>query len=317
MPEGGASTLADLYQDTLTKEGAPMTEKMPTNQAAILRSLIAKGEIVAAPGAPDSLSARLIERASFPAIYMTGFGATASRLGMPDIGLLTQTEMTEHARNMVRAVNIPIIADADTGYGGPNNIYRTVQEYLQAGVAAIHLEDQEAPKRCGQRAGVRLVDAEANVRRLKGAIAARGRQDMLIIGRTDAMPAAGAKEAIRRAKMYQDAGVDLVFVDGIKTIAEIEAVAKSVEGPKVVSIVDGNETVKLNQAILQEMGFSVVFYAVTLLFTASKAMENALVRLREDGTPANVGDQHNYSQFTDIVNQDFFNTFDDQHGARS
>ncbi|KIN17006.1 isocitrate lyase/PEP mutase family protein [Vreelandella titanicae] len=294
-----------------------MTDTRPTTQAALLRSLIAKGDIVAAPGAPDSLSARLVERAGFPAIYMTGFGATASRLGMPDIGLLSQTEMTEHARNMVRAVNIPIIADADTGYGGPNNIYRTVQEYLQAGVAAIHLEDQEAPKRCGQRAGVRLIDAEANARRLKGAVAARGNQDMLIIGRTDAMPAAGPEEAIRRAKMYQDAGVDLVFVDGIKTIAEIEAVAKAVEGPKVVSIVDGNETVKLDRATLQEMGFSVVFYAVTLLFTASKAMENALVRLRDDGTPANVGDQHNYSQFTDIVNQDFFNRFDDQYGARS
>ena len=123
-----------------------------------LGNLIASGDIVMAPGAPDALTARLVERAGFPAVYMTGFGATAVRLGMPDIGLLSQTEMTAHARNMALATRIPIIADADTGYGGPSNIHRTVREYVQAGVAAIHLEDQVAPKRCGQMAGIRLMD---------------------------------------------------------------------------------------------------------------------------------------------------------------
>lgn len=286
-------------------------------QASDLRRLLNEGNIVAAPGAPDSLAARLVQAAGFPAIYMTGFGATASRLGRPDIGLLTQTEMAEHARNMVRAVNIPVIADADTGYGGPNNIHRTVQEYLQAGVAALHLEDQETPKRCGQRAGIRLMDAQTNVRRLKGALAARGTQDLLIIGRTDAMPAAGPDEAIKRAKLYQDAGVDLVFVDGIRTIAQIETVARAVDGPKVVSIVDGNETVSLKRSDLQDMGFSVVFYAVTLLFCATHAMETALSRLREDGTPAHAGPQHSYDQFTKIVDQDFFSSFDDDYGERT
>ncbi len=138
---------------------------------AALRRLIKGREIVMAPGAMDSLTARLVERAGFPAVYMTGFGATASRLGMPDIGLLSQTEMTEHARNMTRAVSIPVIADADTGYGGPSNIHRTVREYVQAGVAAIHLEDQVAPKRCGQLAGIRLIDAA----RKRGAPALRRR----------------------------------------------------------------------------------------------------------------------------------------------
>ena len=250
------------------------------NQAQKLKSLLAQPKIVMAPGAPDSITAKLVERAGFDAIYMTGFGATASRLGMPDIGLLSQTEMTEHARNMVRAVNTPIIADADTGYGGPSNIHRTVREYIQAGVAAIHLEDQVAPKRCGQMAGVKLMDADENVLRLKAAIEARGNDDLVIIGRTDAMPAVGAEEAIRRAHMYQDAGVDLVFVDGIKKIAEVEAVAKAVKGPKVVSIVDGNETTALTAADLQEMGFSVVFYAVTALFTATHAVAQALNSLK-------------------------------------
>jgi len=177
-----------------------------------LKQLLASGRIVQAPGAYDALSARLVERAGFEAIYMTGFGATASRLGQPDIGLLTQTEMSGHARDMVRAVRVPVIADADTGYGGPSNIERTVQEYLQAGVAAIHLEDQVAPKRCGQMSGIKLIDARENERRLRCAVAARGDAPLLVIGRTDALPAAGIDEAVSRAKRYQDAGVDLVFV---------------------------------------------------------------------------------------------------------
>jgi len=285
------------------------------NQAQKLKSLLAKPQIVMAPGAPDSITARLVERAGFDAIYMTGFGATASRLGMPDIGLLSQTEMTEHARNMVRAVNTPIIADADTGYGGPSNIHRTVREYIQAGVAAIHLEDQVAPKRCGQMTGVKLMDADENVLRLKAAIEARGNDDLVIIGRTDAMPAAGAEEAIRRAHMYQDAGVDLVFVDGIKKIAEVEAVARAVKGPKVVSIVDGNETTALTASDLQEMGFSVVFYAVTALFTATHAVAQALNSLKAEGTPAKAGPQHSYAEFSDIVGLDFHKSLDDRFGA--
>ena len=281
-----------------------------------LRRLIGAGPIVMAPGAYDAISARLVQKAGFPAIYMTGFGATASRLGMPDIGLLTQTEMTTHARDMVRAVDIPVIADADTGYGGPSNIHRTVREYLQSGVAAIHLEDQVAPKRCGQLAGIRLMGAEDSARRLRCAVEARGNDELLVIGRTDALPAVGVDEAIGRARRYQDAGVDLVFVDGIKTIAEVEAVARAVEGPKVVSIVDGNETTALAAADLQQMGFQVVFYAVTALFTAVKAVSDALAELRSAGTPR--GAAHgmvSYAQYCELVDLPFHQQLDERHGA--
>lgn len=270
--------------------------------AATLGTLIGKGEIVMAPGAPDPLAARLVQRAGFPAVYMTGFGATASRLGAPDLGLLTQTEMTEHARNMTRAVTIPVIADADTGYGGPLNIHRAVREYLQAGVAAIHLEDQIAPKRCGQLAGIKLVPAEENVLRLRCALEARGDGDLIVIGRTDALPAFGVEEAIRRARLYRQAGVDLVFVDGVKTIAEVEAIAREVPGPKVVSIVDGNETVALKAADLQAMGFQVVFYALSALFSAVKAMADTLDVLKQDGTPAGRADAMvSYAEYAEIV----------------
>ena len=282
--------------------------------AARLKTLIAGGKIVMAPGAMDSLSARLVERAGFPAVYMTGLGATASRLGTPDIGLLSQTEMTEHARNMARAVSIPIIADADTGYGGPSNIHRTVREYVQAGVAAIHLEDQVAPKRCGQLAGIKLIDAEEAAGRLRCAVEARGTDDLLIIGRTDAMPAAGPAEAIRRAKLYQQAGIDLVFVDGIKTIAEVEAVAKGVPGPKVVSIVDGNETVKLTARDLEGMGFQVVLYAVTALFAAIKGVETALSHLYASGTPAGAPSAATYADLCQIVDLPYHQGLDERFG---
>lgn len=285
------------------------------NQAQRLRDLLATGTILQAPGAPDSLAARLVEQAGFPAIYMTGFGATASRLGRPDIGLLTQTEMTTHARDMVRAVTIPVIADADTGYGGPANIARTMEEYAQAGVAAVHFEDQVSPKRCGQLAGVKVIPADEAARRLKCAIASRGAAGPLVIGRTDALGAEGMDEAIRRAKLYQDAGADLVFVDGIKKIAEVEAVARHVQGPKIVSIVDGNETVALTASMLQGMGFSVAFYAVTALFAAARAMQDALAVLKADGTPRAAADQlMTYAEFSSLVELPRFQELDHRFG---
>lgn len=285
------------------------------NASEQLRQRLKAGGIIAAPGAPDSLTARLIEQAGFEAIYMTGFGATASRLGRPDIGLLTQTEMTTHARDMARAVSIPIIADADTGYGGPANIARMIEEYAQAGVAAIHLEDQVAPKRCGQLAGIRLIPAEENVRRLQCAIASRPAQGPLIIGRTDAMPATGPEEAVRRALMYQDAGVDLVFVDGLKKIAEVEIVARQVPGPKVVSIVDGNETTALTMRDLEQMGFAVVFYAMTALFSAARAVADALAVLKRDGTPAKAaGAMMSYAEFSALVDLPRFQALDETYG---
>lgn len=285
------------------------------NQALALRELLNTGRIVAAPGAPDAFTARLVAQAGFPAVYMTGFGATAMRLGQPDIGLLTLSEMAEQARNMVRAVDIPVIADADTGYGGVSNITRTVEEYAQAGVAALHLEDQVAPKRCGQLAGIKLVDATEAAARLRAAVAARGEHPLLVIGRTDALPSLGAAEAIDRAKRYQDSGVDLVFVDGIKTVAEVEAVARGLEGPKVVSIVDGNETTALTRTDLEEMGFSVVFYAVTTLFAAARAAADALAHLAMAGTPAGGPDFMTYGEFSKVVGLAEHQALGDRFGA--
>lgn len=288
---------------------------MMQNHALNLRERLGSGRIIAAPGAPDAFTARLVAQACFPAVYMTGFGATAMRLGQPDIGLLTLTEMAEQARNMVRAVDIPVIADADTGYGGVSNIKRTVEEYAQAGVAALHLEDQVTPKRCGQLSGIRLIDPVESALRLRAAVAARGYHPLLVIGRTDALPSLGATEAIDRAKRYQDSGVDLVFVDGIKTIAEVEAVARGIEGPKVVSIVDGNETTALTRADLEAMGFSVVFYAVTTLFAVARAAADALAHLEAAGTPAGGPASMSYGEFSQVVGLAEHQALGDRFGA--
>ena len=256
--------------------------------AARLRARLAAGGILAAPGAADALTARLVAATGFEAVYMTGLGATAARLGTPDLGLMTQTEMADHARAMVRAVDLPVIADADTGYGGPLNLRRTLQDYVQAGVAALHLEDQASPKRCGQLAGVRLVPRAEAALRLRALVAARDEagSDIVLIGRTDALQPEGLDLALERARAYGDAGVDLVFVDGVKTRAEVEAIARNLDGPKVVSLVDGTDAARLTLPDLQELGFSVALYAVTALFAALAAGRAALLALRADGRPA-------------------------------
>ncbi len=281
-----------------------------------LRKLLDGAKVVMAPGAPDALTARLIEQAGFPAVYMTGFGATAAVLGCPDVGLLTQTEMTTHARNMARAIDIPIVADADTGYGGPANVERTVKEYQQAGVAAIHLEDQILPKRCGHMAGVKLVPADEAVRRLECALAARGNDDMMIIGRTDALAAAGLDEAIARARRYRDAGVDLVFVDAIKRIDDARAVAQAVEGPLMMSVVEGNETAKLTPDEIMRMGFALALYPLSTLFTACHAIRNVLAELRQHGTSMGLADRMlNYAEFSEIVRLERFRELDSRYGT--
>ena len=283
--------------------------------AARLRARLDEGGIIAAPGAPDALTARLVEKAGFGAVYMTGLGATAARVGQPDLGILTQTEMADHARAMVRAVGIPVIADADTGYGGPLNMRRTVREYIQAGVGAMHIEDQISPKRCGQLTGVRLVDRREGVLRLKAAVEARAEAgaDVVIIGRTDALQPEGLASALDRAKAYGDAGVDLLFVDGVKTRAEVEGIAAGLDAPKIVSIVDGTDAANLTLTDLQQMGFCMALYAVTTLFSAAAAIRSALDHLKVQGSPQGIAPQITYAEFCDIVGLADFQEFAHRH----
>ncbi len=266
---------------------------------ATLRELLAGPEPVLAPGAYDALSARLVERAGFPAVYMTGFGASASQLGRPDVGLLSFAEMADHARRLVQAVDVPLIADADDGYGNPLNVMRTVREYAAAGVAALHIEDQVAPKRCGHMDGKDVIDASEMVEKVRAAVEARG--DALIIARTDARAVEGLDAALERARRYREAGADLLFVEAPETEAEIEAVAAAFpDVPLVFNWVDGGKTPGLPLDALRELGFALVIYPVTTLFAAARAVDDALARIREDGTPAGL-DLPAFDAFTDMI----------------
>jgi 2-methylisocitrate lyase-like PEP mutase family enzyme len=192
-----------------------------------LRELLGADEMVLAPGCYDALGARLVEEADFPALYMTGFGSSASRLGRPDVGLMTLPEMVDNARRIAQAVDIPVIADADTGYGNPINVIRTVREFEVAGAAAIHIEDQVMPKKCGHMKGKHVIPAAEMAAKVSAAVAARSSPDFLIIARTDARAVEGLPAALERARIYREAGADILFVEAAESEQEIEAIAQA------------------------------------------------------------------------------------------
>lgn len=252
-----------------------------------LRHLLDAGDTVLAPGAYDALSARLVEAAGFPAVYMTGFGTVASVLGRPDVGLLTMSEMADHARRLVSAVDVPVIADADTGYGNPINVIRTVHEYAGAGVAALHIEDQESPKRCGHIEGKRLVPAAEMATKVAAAVAARGEEGPVVIARTDARAVEGLDAAIDRARRYRDAGADVLFVEAPRSEQEIEAVATALAGtPLLFNWAEGGQSPQVELAWLHDLGFRIVIFPVSTLLAATRAVGEVLGSIRSHGTPA-------------------------------
>ena len=269
---------------------------------ATLRELLAGPGPVLAPGAYDALSARLVARAGFPAVYMTGFGASASLLGRPDVGLLSFAEMADHARRLVQAVDVPLIADADDGYGNPLNVMRTVREYAAAGVAAVHIEDQVAPKRCGHMDGKDVIDASEMVEKVRAAVEARG--DALIIARTDARAVEGLDAALERARRYREAGADLLFVEAPTSEEDIARVASELSGvaPLVFNWAEGGRTPPLSLERITELGFSLVIYPIGTLLAATAGIRSLLATLKSDGVPtAALDDLPAFAEFTDLI----------------
>jgi carboxyvinyl-carboxyphosphonate phosphorylmutase len=240
--------------------------------------------IIVAPGAYDGLSARLIERQGFKAVYMTGAGTAASALGQPDVGLTTLTEMTTHAAHIAGCVSLPVIADADTGYGNALNVIRTVREYERAGVAAIHLEDQVFPKKCGHIAGKAVIPAKEFAEKIRAAAENRTDPDFVIIARTDARAVNGLDDAIARGQLYREAGADVIFVEAPTSREEIERVAKEVRAPLLSNQVPGGRTPALTAAELEKLGYKMVIFPVVGLMAATLAIEDALVKLQKTGT---------------------------------
>ena len=269
---------------------------------ARLRALLAQNVPVVAPGAYDALSARLVEEAGFDVVYMTGFGTTASLIGRPDVGLLSSSEMVDNARRIVSAVDVPVIADADTGYGNAINVLRTVQLYEQAGVAGVQLEDQVMPKKCGHMSGKLIISAEEMVGKIHAAVDARRDSDLVIIARTDAVAVDGLAGAIDRAKAFAEAGADLLFVEAPTSEEDIATVAMELRdvAPLVFNWAEGGKTPPLPAERIAELGFSLILYPIGTLLAATAGIRTLLTSLRRNGVPALDG-LPAFGEFTDFV----------------
>ena len=253
-------------------------------KARALRERLAKGEFILAPGVFDGISAKVADRMGFPALYMTGYGATASALGLPDAGLATYSDMVSRAEMICSIVDTPLIADADTGYGGLLNVQRTVRGYEAAGVAAIQIEDQEMPKKCGHTPGRRVVPAQDMVLKIKVAAEARRDPATMIVARTDARTTLGLDEAIRRAKAYEKAGADIIFVESPESEAELETIGREIEKPLLANMVEFGKTPRVEVARLKKWGFDVAIYPGLGFSVAAEAMRQAWAHLKEAGT---------------------------------
>jgi 2-methylisocitrate lyase-like PEP mutase family enzyme len=254
---------------------------------ARLRALLESGEMIVAPGAFDPLAARLVEEAGFAAVYMTGFGTSAALLGRPDVGLLTMTEMTGNAGRIAACVDIPVIADADTGYGNPLNVIRTVAAYEAAGVAAIHLEDQVAPKRCGHMEGKQVIPAAEMAQKVRAAAEARANPEFVIIARTDARAVEGLPAALERGRQYLRAGADVLFIEALTSEAEAEQAARAFPGvPLLFNWAEGGKTPPLSLGRLRELGFRIVIFPISTLLAATAGMRQVLQEIARAGTPA-------------------------------
>ena len=260
----------------------------PNKMAAKLREKIANGDFMPMPCCFDALSAKMIEQSGFGVTFMSGFAASASRLGQPDLGLMSYAEVVDQARNITDAISIPVIVDGDTGYGNAMNVRRTVEGFAKAGCAGVLIEDQLAPKRCGHTPGKDVVSRDEAFDRIKAAVDARQEgTDILIMGRTDANHTHGLDEAIHRGKQYQEIGADIVFIEAPKTVEEMETICREVPGCHMANIVEGGLTPNLSMEQLQDVGFQFVAYPLTLLAASMQAMKQTLELMRQDLPRAN------------------------------
>lgn len=273
------------------------------NGPAAFRALLDGSGPALLPGCYDALGARLIEQAGFDAVYMTGFGSASSLLGRPDVGLLGLTEMADNARRITAATDLPVIADADTGYGNQINVIRTVQTYEQAGVAGLHIEDQVLPKKCGHMEGKVVVPREEFIGKIRAAVSARHDPNFTVIARTDARAPHGLDEAIERGRAARDAGADALFVEALQDEAELEQVALELAGiPLVFNWVEGGKTPPLTIERITELGFAMVIMPLSMLLAATRAMQEALAQIKIDGTPVNaVAAMPTFEEFTDTI----------------
>ena len=252
------------------------------------RQLLNEPGIIMAPGAYDCVTAKLIETAGFPAVYMTGAGTSVARLGYPDLALATMTEMLDNAGAIASTVEVPVIADADTGYGGVLNVRRTVRQYERSGVAALHLEDQDFPKRCGHLDDKRVIPVDDMVQKIHAAVDARTDDDFTIIVRTDALAVTGWDDSMRRCEEYVKAGADVLFVEALRTPEEVERAGRELDVPLLYNYVETGKSPLLPAAELERLGFKIVIFPASALLSAVQAVKHVLGELRDKGTTAHL-----------------------------
>jgi methylisocitrate lyase len=285
--------MSGAFPERTVKNSSGRENKMPSfpSPGAVLREILQEPEILIAPGAHNAFTARIIEQTGFKAVYLTGSGASMDLLGMPDLGFLTMTEMVVHTRNIVQATRLPVIADADTGYGNALNVMRTIREYERTGAAGVHIEDQVAPKRCGHFAGKEVISREEMIGKIEAALDARRDPDFLIIARTDARAVLGLEEAIERGKAYRQAGADMIFVDAPESAEELRMIRRSIPGPLMVNMSEGGKTPLISARELQEVGYRLVIYPRSAAGAAAKAIQDLLAALKKEGTTKNFLDR--------------------------
>jgi carboxyvinyl-carboxyphosphonate phosphorylmutase len=281
----------------------------------IHRLLAAYGDIVI-PGVYDALSAKLAERAGFPLACISGYSVAATQLGLPDFGYVTQTEMAATARRVCGSVTVPVLIDADTGYGNALNVIRTVHELLDAGAAGMFLEDQVWPKRCGHMKGKRVVPVEEQIQKIRAAVEARKDREFFIIARTDARQVNGLDDAIARAQAYHEAGADALFVEAPGTVEELSRIGRDLPRPLVANMLEGGVTPLLTQGDLKALGFQLILFPLTGLYAAAKAMQDMFGVIKSAGTTRE--DLHRlltFGEFHQLLDLDSHYALDERYRA--
>ncbi len=281
-----------------------------------LRQILEQPGILTLPGVYDCISAKIAERVGFSAVFTSGFGISGSTLGRPDYGFLTATEMLYSVGRMTRAIDIPLVADIDTGYGNPLNVIRTVTDVVNAGAAGIILEDQEWPKKCGHFQGKRVIPMAEHVEKIKAAVHARGDSGLVIIGRTDARAPLGLDEAIKRGRAYFEAGADVVFVEAPESVEDLKAIAAAFpDAPLFANAIEGGKTPVLSAEELEELGFKIAVYPLSGLFSATKAMMNCFQELKDKGTTTGFTELVNFQEFEEIIEVPKYREWEQQFSA--
>ena len=257
---------------------------------------------LAFPGVFDTLSAKLAARTGFPLAFVSGYSVAATQIGEPDFGLLTQTEMIQRARSICDSVEIPIIVDADTGYGNPLNVYRTVRELISAGAAGCFLEDQVWPKKCGHMKGKKVIDRGEYIEKIHAAVDARGDGDFFIVARTDALATVSLDEAIQRVTEARQAGANASFVEAPQSVEQMSEIGRLSPAPNVANMIEGGKTPVLPQPKLAELGFHLVLYPLTALFAAARIIESMYQKLRDDATTRGCEEQlMTFAEFNELI----------------